>query len=187
MANIKENTLDKTLDLIKELEKHSEKTQEFKFLYENQMIIIRQNKDPYWILILLFLLVFCVPILMLFIDTNLFVKIGIALVWMIYMGKKFIRTAIKNKDLKIDIQNKNIELNTNSVLTKWFSSDTKYCFEDFKSIVIEKKEETNHQSMSSLIFYAVNAKTKNGDLTLCMFNDNFIAKRFAFLMRILID
>lgn len=181
------STLNKTLDLIKELEIHSERTQEFKFRYKNQRISIWQNREPNWIIILFLLLVFCIPIFMLFIDTNLFIKIGIALVWVFYMGRKFMRTAVKNRDLKIDIQNKNVELSTNLVLTSWFSPDTKYCFEDIKSIIIKKEEETNYQSMSSLTFYAVNAKTKNGDMTLCMFNDNFIAKRFAFLMRILID
>jgi hypothetical protein len=124
---------------------------------------------------------------MLFAKTHIIIKIGISIVWIISTGRQYIKTAIQNRDLKVDLKNNIIELTPKSILAKWFSKNTQFTFGEIKSIDVKTEIKSSNQTMDSLRFYAVNAEFNADVITLCMFNDNFIAKRFAFLMRNIIE
>jgi len=175
---IKESTL------LKELTDLSIKTGKFKFEEKKNMILLNQNNKMITTTISWTFVILIVPILMLFSGENLVLKLLISIPYSSFIIYQFIKTSKSNRNVLINKNKKQISLMVQSDLTKIIIPDSLIHFNQIKIISTDRRT-TYSQYGGSMSTYVI-VDLGEEKLTISTFDDDLIARRFAFLLRLII-
>mgnify|MGYP006096179343 FL=1 len=180
--------MNKEINLIKELEEYSKKTEEFNLIVSKGSIELSPYKEPNWFPFLWIFLSLCLPIFTLFLNWIIEIKLITSILWIGSIIYGYYKISKGNRIVLIDKNERLIKWTNNSSFFKNLIKDSEVKFNKITSVKVEEKiESSDYKTQKSIIYHSVNIETNSGKKTISMFNDNLIAKKLALLIKILIE
>lgn len=170
--------------LVQDLVTHSKKSSEFDFEYKSDFIKIASKKDSITTLVIYIILMLAIPIVMSLTDADLTVKSFVSILWIIVIGIRYYRIVEKNKDLIIDLKNK--ELITTTFISGICIRQQHYKISDISEIKVKEFIASNSKYGNGLKFYEVFALIKNESVPVCLVENNSVANKIRKLITLII-